>query len=150
TLTAGNLLVVLAYGGQGPGQSSPPTSLPNMTFAVSDTLGNVFSPGPMIENPISHQSALQFFYAANIKGGTDTITVTSASPSQSISLWTGALVQEYAGAALTDVVDVSVARSANQSTDKPSAGPMMTRSPCDLVVGAFVDGHVSGQKLSAL
>ena len=144
--TAGNLLVAIAYGGQNPGQSTPHTTDPNMTFDVTDSRGNTYYPGPMFENALSNQSAIQIFYAANVAGGSTVVTAASAAPS-GITLWTGLFLQEYSGVATTDVVDISVGRSAPSSSMAVSPGAMTT-SRCSLVVGAFVDGHVDGQTLS--
>jgi hypothetical protein len=148
TETSGDLLVVIAYGGQGPGQTTPPTSAPNQTFSVTDTLGNTYYAAPMVENDRSHQAALQIFYAPNILGGPNRVTVTQAA-APPVVLWTGVLLQEYSGAAATDVVDVANARMAPGSSTAVSAGPLTTRT-CGLVVGAFTDGHVSGQSLAPL
>jgi hypothetical protein len=147
TATAGNLLVAIAYGGQNPGQSTPHTTDANMTFTVSDSRGNTYYPGPMFENGISNQSALQIFYAPNVAGGSTDVTAKS-NPATSITVWTGLFVQEYSGVATTDVVDISVGRSANAAATAMTPGPMTT-TLCSLVVGAFVDGHVEGQPLTA-
>jgi hypothetical protein len=149
TLTAGHLLVAVAYGGQGPGNSTPLTVVPNMTFAVSDTLGNAFYAGPMVENSNSNQAAIQIFYAPNVTGGADTVTASSSSSGTSISLWTGLFLQEYSGIAATDVVDVGSAQMAPSSTSTITPGTVTTSTQCDLVVGAFTDGHVGGQNLTA-
>jgi hypothetical protein len=146
-VTAGDLLVAVAYGGQNPGQTTPPTTAPNMTFAVSDTLGNTFYAAPMVENSSSHQAAIQIFYAPNIKGGSDIVTATSAT-SSGITLWTGLFLQEYSGAATTDVVDVSSGQMAPLATATASPPNLVTGTSCDLVVGGFADGHVLGQSLS--
>jgi hypothetical protein len=150
TTTAGNLLVAIAYGGQGPGKTTPPTTAPNMTFAVVDDTGDTFYAGDMVENPIEHQSALQIFFAPNVKGGVTTVTVTSTTGGGAFTLWTGLLLQEYSGIATANVATAAAARSANMSTASPSAGNMTTPSACDLVVGAFVDGHVSEQGVTPL
>jgi hypothetical protein len=150
TNSAGNFLVAIAYGGQNPGQTTPPTTAPNMTFAVSDTQGNTYYSADMIQNPISNQSALQIFFAPNIKGGANTVTASSTTGGGAFTLWTGLLVQEYSGIATSDVATVSTARYANASTTMPSAGDMMTTSSCELVVGAFVNGHVSETTVAAL
>ena len=147
--TAGSLLVVIAYGGQHPGSTdaSAPTTVPNMTFSVADTLGNTYYPGPMVENARWHQAAIQMFYATNVAAGTNTVTVTS-SASPSISLWTGAFLQEYSGVAATDAVDFSSGQPATASTTAISPPAVATMRACELVVGGFTDGHVTGQSLN--
>jgi hypothetical protein len=149
TLGAGHLLVAVAYGGQNPGESTPITTVPNMTFAVSDTLGNTFYAGSMIQNSNNNQAAIQIFYAANVKGGSDTVTASSNASGSSISLWTGLFLQEYSGIATTDVVDVGSGQMAPSSTRTVTPGSATTTTACDLVVGAFTDGHVGGQNLNA-
>ena len=147
--TSGSLLVVLAYGGQDPGSNdaSPPTTLPNMTFSVSDTLGNTYYAGPLVENWRWHQAAMQIFYAPNVIGGTNTVTVTSAAET-GVSLWTGAFLQEYSGVAATDVVDFSSGQAAPSSTTSVSPPAVASVRACELVVGGFTDGHVGGQSLN--
>jgi hypothetical protein len=147
-LTTGNLLVAIAYGGQGPGQSTPLTTVPNMTFSIRDSLGNAFYGGPMFENSNSHQASIQIFYSPNVIGGADSVTASSAD-ANGISLWTGLLLQEYSGLATVDVVDVSSGQMAPSSTSTITPGSMTTVSRCDLVVGAFTDGHVGGQNLGS-
>jgi hypothetical protein len=148
TETAGNLLVAIAYGGQGPGESTPPTALPNMTFKVTDTLGNTYYAASMYENTKYNQAAIQIFYAPNILGGPNTVTATS-STDESLMLQTGLFLQEYSGLALKDVVDVSTGQTAPSLTSQVVPGPMTTTTGCDLVIGAFTDGHVGGQPLDA-
>ncbi len=147
TESAGDLLVAIAYGGQNPGQSTPATTAPNMTFSVSDTLGNKYYAGPLIENTTSNQAAVQIFYAPNIVAGANTVTATSAA--SGLTVWTGLFLQEYSGIATSDVVDISTGRMAPLSTATVSPGMMTTGTGCDLVVGAFADGHVDGQNVSA-
>jgi hypothetical protein len=145
--TAGDLLVAVAYGGQNPGKTTPPTTAPNMTFSVSDTLHNTYYAGPMFENSNSNQAAVQIFYAPNIAGGPNTVTVASSS-SPSLNLWTGLFLQEYSGIATSDVVDVSSGQMAPAASEVVYPGDMVTSAACDLVVGAFTDGHVDQQALT--
>jgi len=101
----------------------------------------------MYENSKSNQAAIQIFYAPDIKGGANTVTVTSAT-TLGLSLQTGLLLQEYSGAATSDVVDISSGQMAPSSTTTIEPGNMTT-SLCGRVIGAFTDGHVGGQTLSA-
>jgi len=141
TDTAGDLLVVIAYGGQSLGVVS---TTPNMTFTVNDELGNKYYAGGLYENSRSSQAAIQIFYAPNIAGGANKVTVTSTTPGLSGTPWTGVFLQEYSGLATIDVVDVSSGQMAPAaSTDMATPGNMTTSSPCDLVVGAFTDGNIS-------
>src|SRR5205807_845012 len=66
SIVAGNLLVAVAYGGQGPGGGGTPTlsTAPNMTFGVSDTAMNTWHAAPLVENGMSHHSAIQIFFTS--------------------------------------------------------------------------------------
>ena len=139
---AGDLLVAIAYGGQGPSGGDPPTTTPNQTFTVSDSLGNTYYAGEMIENSRSSEAAIQIFYAPNVKGGMNTVTAVQTVPG-GLMVQTGLFLQEYSGIATTDVVDVSSGQMAPSMTATVVPGPMTTFTGCELVVGAFTDGHVS-------
>jgi len=141
--TDGDLLVAIAYGGQGNNSTSP-----NMTFAVSDTNNNTYYAGPLIEAPHGHGASVQIFFAPAVVGGPNTVTVTSASPVSGISLSTGLFLQEYAGLATTDVVDVASGQAAPSSSTLVYPGSVTTNS-CDLVVAAFADGVVSEEDLDS-
>ncbi|HUB06825.1 MAG TPA: hypothetical protein VMB50_07490 [Myxococcales bacterium] len=143
---AGDLLVAIAYGGQG-GSTSPQSTSPNMTFHVFDDAGNTYYPGPFYENSTVHQSAIQIFYAPDVVGGVNRVNLTASSP-EGLGLYTGLFVEEYAGASQTNVVDVSTGRMAPSASAVTSPGPLTTNL-CDLVVGAFVDGHTGGTPLDA-
>jgi hypothetical protein len=141
--TAGHLLVAIVYAGENPGGSND-SSAPNMRFSVSDTLGNTYYAGPLINNGLYNVAAVQIFYAYNIAGGSNTVTAISNSP-QIADPWTGLFLQEYSGIATTSVVDVSSGQAAPSSTATVTPGTMTTSTSCDLVVAAFADGHVSSQ-----
>jgi len=143
------LLVAVAYGGQGPGDpATSPTTLPNMTLTVTDTLGNTYYAAPMVENATFHQAVIQIFYAVGIKSGANTVTATSSDSLATSTLWTGLWLQEYSGIATSDAVDVSSGVSAPSATTSIFPGAMTTGTGCDLVVAAFTDGHVGGQDLN--
>lgn len=148
TGTAGDLLVAIAYAGQNPG-GSPGGTDPNMTFTVTDTLGNTYYPGPMINNALYNDSAIQIFYAPNILGGSDTVTATSAGANLTTH-WTGLVLLEYSGAATSDVVSVATGQAApSTSTTATTPGSMTTSTGCDLIVAGAVNGHTNGGQLSA-
>jgi hypothetical protein len=137
---AGHLLVVFAYGGQNPGGSNGGTA-PNLTFTVSDTLGNTYLPGPFVNDPRYDDSAIQIFYATNIAGGQNTVSVAESAP-QTENFWTALVLLEYDGVATTNAVDTSSIAVASGSTTSANAGNLVTRASCDLVVGAMANGHV--------
>jgi hypothetical protein len=141
TVTAGDLLVAFAYGGQNPGLSAGGTA-PNMQFAVTDTLGNTFYPGPFVNNAKYDDSAIQVFFAPNARGGSDTVTNSSTAP-QAENFWTGLVVVEYAGVATTNVVDLASSTAGPINSATASAPAMTVRTQCDLVVGGMQNGHVN-------
>jgi hypothetical protein len=139
-LTAGDLLVAFAYGGQNPGGSNGGTA-PNMQFTVTDTLGNTFLPGPFVNNAKYNDSAIQMWFAANAKGGTTTVTASSSAP-QNETFWSGLVLLEYSGVAASDVVDVASSTPGPVDAATITAPPITVRSECDLVVGGMTNGHV--------
>jgi hypothetical protein len=150
TTNAGDLLVAIAYGGQGPspaGGTAELSTAPNMAYVVSDTSGNAWSSGALYENATAHHEAVQIFFAPNIVGGSDTVKVVMDG-GPAINPWVGFFIQEYSGVAATDVVDVSTGRTAPSTGLKPSAGAV-TLSRCAVVVGAFTDGTVSAAAITA-
>jgi hypothetical protein len=144
TESAGNLLVAVAYGGQGPHTTTPPSTTPNLRFTVTDTLGNTYHAASMYENSRSNQAAIQIFVAPNIKGGANTVTALSTS-SAGIVEETGLFLEEYAGAATKDAVDISSGQMAPSLSTQVVPGPMTTAASCDWTVAAFADGHVTEQ-----
>jgi hypothetical protein len=137
--TSGNLLVAFAYAGQNAHASHGGTA-PNMVFTVTDTLGNTFYPGPYVNNGKYNDSAIQIFYAPNIIGGVNTVTVNSTAGDGAQS--TGIVLLEYSGLATTDVVDIASGQAAPASLAVATAGSITARSACDLVVGGMANGHV--------
>jgi hypothetical protein len=147
TVTAGNLLVVIAYGGQHPGGSAGGTA-PNLRFQTTDTLGNAFHAGPFVNNAKYDDSAVQLFYVADALGGADTVTVMSSAP-QAETFSTGIIAIEYSGIAADLVVDLSSSQAAPPGialATKPDA--FTARAGCDLVVGAMANGHVLDSNLT--
>jgi hypothetical protein len=120
-----------------------------MTFTVTDSLNNTYYAGPFVENGSHHEAAIQIFFAPQIAGGSNLVTVSTNLPSSmGLPLSTGLFLQEYSGVATTDVVDVSSFQVATTATLGVSPAPMTTLTGCDLVVGAFTDGFVSGQNIT--
>jgi hypothetical protein len=150
TNVAGDLMVAIAYSGQNTGGGEGGTS-PNMTFTVSDTNGNTYYAGPMINNNKYNSSAIQIFYAMGIHGGANTVTATTAGGDLGgggNGSWTGLWLQEYSGVATSNAVDVSSSQMASSVTTVGSPGNMTTTTPCDLVIGASVDGHMGSQSMT--
>jgi hypothetical protein len=108
---------------------------------VADTLGNTFYPGPFVNNAKYDDSAIQMFFAANVKGGADNVTATSSAP-QDETFWTGLVVIEYSGVATTDVVDLASSTPGPIDSQTAFTPAITTRTECDLVVGGMTNGHV--------
>lgn len=94
TTTAGDFIIVDAGTGNG-------TNATYATGTISDTQGNTFTLATSTLNP-NASSSIYLYYAANIKGGTDTVTFA----------WTNPLIRayqlaisEYSGIAKTNPLD---------------------------------------------
>jgi hypothetical protein len=118
--TAGNAIIVsLTYGAANP------------TITATDSQGNTFQEA--IQTYDSANPDLQgvaIFYATNIKGGADTITISYA---QSVA-WVVVAVHEYSG--LASVLDVSAGSVGNSTS--PSSGSATTTANGDLIFGTMV------------
>jgi hypothetical protein len=140
--TAGNLLVAVVY----VHSFSSAAFKYTLTPTVVDSLGNTWNAGPIWNNGIySGAPALQFFFAQNILGGADTVTVnlspTDPFPSDTS---TGLAVLEYSGLATSNVVDIAQGGlgDAIAATRNIASGSMTTTTSCDLVLAAFVDANI--------
>ena len=139
--TAGDLLIAFAYGGQAP-NGSPGGTAPNMQFTIVDSLGDTYLPGSYVNNAAYDDSAIQMFFAPNVHGGANTVTVTEIAP-QAEQFWTGLVLLEYSGVATTDVVDLASSEGTPSSVAIATAPAITTRAECDLVVGGMANGHVT-------
>jgi hypothetical protein len=148
TLTPGNLLVAIAYSGQGPGGggTSEASTSPNMQYLVTDSQGDEYFAGPYIEDGVHHWSAMQIYFAPNVKGGMTSVTVQSDA-GVPLNPFTGLLLEEYSGLATSDVADIASVVVAPTSTSTVSTAPMTTRAACSLVIAGFTDGDVPGEPL---
>lgn len=143
-VNAGDLLVAIAYSGQG--ATTALSTAPNMQLTVTDTAGSVFHTGPLYQDSNHHQAAIQISYAIVPISGVDQVTATSvAYPGSNLELWTGVFLQQYSGVAATDVATASSGQSAPAYTNLVTPGPVTTSTACSLVVGAYTDGNVGGQ-----
>jgi hypothetical protein len=100
-------------------------------FTVSDSNGNTYRQALQLG---LNQSAVTFalYYAENIKGGADTITV-SASVSGPLRF----AILEYSGVAASNSLDASPLTAQGSSTT-PSSGTMTTNTAGDLLLGTIV------------
>lgn len=124
--TAGNLLVVAAYWNGSDAAS------------ISDTLGNAWSSIP-VENNGTTATDVRIWYAQNIKGGTNTITV-----SQPWSVSIGFYLIEYSGVATTGALDAASGKIASAASQVADTGNLATTGCRDLVVGLFADTWGTG------
>ncbi len=126
-VAAGNLLVVATYW-----QDST-------SVGVSDTLGNAWVARTARQNSGGSNCSpvhLQLWYAGNVTGGSDTVTVTASGDDNGLGL----SVVEYSGIALVSPLDTDVGQIAESATTAMSTGDLHTTGALDVVAAAFVDG----------
>jgi hypothetical protein len=125
TETAGNLLVVAVY-----------WNADSATIGVSDTAGNTYLSTPEINSPGGGWGTqVQLFYAQNIVGGSNTVTVSQSTGTHPLGLF----LLEYSGIRTSNALDVSTGQIAPFSTSSMSTGNMTTTGTTDLVVALFND-----------
>jgi chitodextrinase len=115
--TAGNWIGVAIRAGQS-GQA----------FTVTDARGNVYRKAVQL-NETADLTTLALYYAENILGGTNTITVADSISGGTLRFE----ILEYAGIALANSVDVTAAAQGNSSL--PNSGIATTTANGDLVIG---------------
>src|SRR5579883_2280457 len=99
----------------------------NATLSVTDSQGNAFTQvGTQLISPGSNRS--QVYYAKNIKGGPDTVTVTC-----SVSCYQEVYVTEYSGVDQTNPIDVQA--GASGSAGAVSSGNATTTLAGDMIYG---------------
>jgi hypothetical protein len=108
----------------------------NAAVSCSDSQGNTFAVAVTQYDNINKQS-LAICYAANVRGGADTITATFSATAPYRRL----LVHEYRGIALTGALDVVAKNLANGSTasNAITSTAATTTVSGDLVFGAVMD-----------
>jgi hypothetical protein len=114
--TAGNWIGVIVRAAQ-----------TGQVFTVSDTRNNTYRRAIQYTETVDRTS-LAIFYAENITGGANTVTV-----SDSLGGTLRFAIAEYAGVALTNSLDVTTA--AQGTGTAMSSGPMTTTANGDLVLG---------------
>ncbi len=96
--------------------------------SVSDSQGNVFTPvGNQLSSPGGALSRV--YYAKNIKGGADTVTVTLSANSSFLELY----LSEYSGVDPTNPIDAQV--GASGSAGAVSSGTAVTSVAGDIIYG---------------
>jgi len=106
------------------------------SLTCSDSQGNVYTTVTAQYDSTKNQS-LGICYAANIKGGADTVTATFGGSSP----YRRMLIQEYSGAAANNPVDVKAQDIAAGTTapDNITTTPGITTVAGDLIFGAVMD-----------
>src|SRR5438445_800602 len=117
--TAGNWIAVTIRGGLSSSQ----------VFTVVDSNGNTYRQAAQI-GFTSSQVTLAIYYAENIKGGANTITV-----SQTVSGPLRFAILEYSGVATSNSLDVFV--TATGTSSSPNSGNLTTTASGDLLLGAI-------------
>ena len=119
---AGNFISVSIYAGNGYLH----------TLQVSDTLGNTYYRAISIGNSAS-ENTVGMFFAENIIGGEDTITVVPNSPG-----YIRVVIREYAGVAQQSALDTTTANIGTST--EPNTGTMDTNANGDLIIAAMIGG----------
>jgi hypothetical protein len=142
TTQAGDLLVVAAYWTYGSVSASP-------KLTVTDSLGNTFVAATQVydnyqaNGGVRCKAVAQIFYAANVKAGADTITVTTSQPGNTTFGFTAI---EYVGAATTSPLDDQVGLSTPPGGTNTMTAPALSLSgPRAVVVAVFTDTVGPGQ-----
>jgi hypothetical protein len=118
--TAGNWIAVVVRAGNSSSQA----------FTITDSNGNIYHQALQLgvtANPIT----VGIYYAENIKGGANTITV-----SDTVLAPLRFAILEYAGVATTNSLDVTA--TAQGISTSPNSGNATTTSNGDLLLGAVV------------
>jgi len=105
-------------------------------FSVSDTLGNTYRQAVLFNQTLDTPNGDTFaiFYAENIAGGTNTVTVSDSIPNNTLRF----AILEYSGVATANSLDVTaVAQGTGASV---SSGNATTTAAGDLILGALMTG----------
>jgi len=114
-------------------------------MSVSDSEGNAWTTATTRQVDTRNAQALQVFYAPNIAGGSDTVTIV---PSPA-ALWVRVIVHEVTGAAPSAPLDQTAVNNAGSGTSI-SVGPVTTAAAGEyLFTAAMNDGAVGSASLSA-
>ena len=122
--TAGNWIAVVIRAG-GTGQA----------FTVTDTRGNTYRKAIQYNETVDG-TTLGIFYAENIAGGANTMTVTNT-----FSATLRFAILEYAGVATANSLDVTA--TAQGTTNAPTTGTATTTASGDLVIGLLSTANSS-------
>jgi murein DD-endopeptidase MepM/ murein hydrolase activator NlpD len=134
--TAGNLIVAMV--------SWDNANTNSMT--CSDSQGNYYTTA-LLSKDTTNQDDIAICYAADIKGGANTVTATFGANSNILVL----AVHEYSGVATTNPLDVSNSNIANgtSGTNGYTAGSATTTTNGDLIFGTMQDDTSTTGTLTA-
>jgi len=124
--TAGNLIVI----------SSPWQSSGSPTASISDTEGNTYATavGRLAHN-LTNPFYSQIWYAKNIKGGANTVTITYSQSLAGVGAGADMEIDEYSGLDASNPFDVS--GSATGSSAAVSSSTSTTNAANELIVGLY-------------
>ncbi|HEY6248538.1 MAG TPA: hypothetical protein VI685_01180 [Candidatus Angelobacter sp.] len=135
TETAGNLLVVAVY-----------WNSDAAAISVSDTLGNTYLSTPQVNFAGGgFGTQVQIFYAQNIAGGSNTVTVTQSTTTHALGFY----LLEYSGIQTSNALDATAGQVAPGNTSVMTTGNLVTAGCKDLVVGLFNDTSFASGAITA-
>ena len=102
--------------------------LPNEAFTVTDSRGNTYRKAVQFTET-GDNTSLAIFYAENVAGGANTVTVSDSLAATTLRL----ALFEYSGVASANSLDGTSAAQGTSST--PASGPAATTTSGDLVLG---------------
>jgi hypothetical protein len=115
------------------------------TVSISDSEGNAWAAATTPQVDTRHNQALQVFYAPNIAGGSDSVTVV---PSPAAG-WVRLIVHEVTGVALTAPLDQTAVNNTGSGTTL-SVGPVTTAAADEYIfTAAMIDGSDPSATFSA-
>jgi chitodextrinase len=110
-------------------------SAPNsQALTVTDTRGNTYRRAIQLNETVDG-IAVALYYAENIVGGSNTVTVSKPQAGGTLRF----AILEYSGVALANSLDVTVAAQGTSAT--PSSGTVTSTSSGDLVIGVIATSN---------
>lgn len=132
TATAGNLLVAI-FAGDGENGSGVPAS------SITDSQGNTWQQAVYLKSAATSSGPVRIMYAANIAGGSTTITATM---NQTAATNAAVIIREFSGMALSAVLDVTKTNDQTTTSTTLTTGASSTTAQADelVIVGANIVG----------
>jgi hypothetical protein len=107
--------------------------------SVSDSKGNAWTAATTRQVDTRNAQALQMFYAPNIAGGSDTVTIV---PSPA-TIWVRVIVHEVTGVAASAALDQTAANNAGSGTSI-AIGPVTTAAAGEYIFTAAMNDGAAG------